>query len=567
MITGIGVSSGIAFGKVLVIDDNPLIIEKRENSNTLEEKQKLLKAIDTSKAQLLAIKEKALKEFGAKNAKIFDAHVMMIQDPELINSAVKKIEAGKLNAEYAFKRTADEYIAVFEAMNNEYMRERAADIKDVSQRVLKNLLGVQITDLAMLNEEVILVSTDLSPSDTAAMNKEKVIGFLTNIGGRTSHTAIMARTLEIPAVVGLNNITENLKSGDYVVFDGETGDVQINPSEEIINHYKMLKHAYLQEKKALEEIKGKKSITIDGRKVELAGNIGTLQDISSLINNDAESVGLFRTEFIYMNRESLPTEEEQFEIYRKALEMLNSKPVVIRTLDIGGDKKLPYLKIDEEMNPFLGYRAIRFCLREQDIFKTQLRALLRASVYGNLKIMFPMISSMEELLEAKSVYNKAKSELDNEGIAYAANIQVGMMIEIPSAAIASDILARHVDFFSIGTNDLIQYTCAVDRMNEKVQHLYQPFNPGVLRLIKMVIDNGHKQGIWVGMCGEMAGDKRMIPILLGMGLDEFSMSTSSILPARKLIQSLAYEKAQDIANQVLNLSTVNEIENFLAKNF
>ena len=565
MIIGTGASPGIALGKVLIIKNEPLRIEKKEIRCVEDAKQKLLEALEISKVEISKLRDKVSKELGEEKAAIFDAHNMILEDPELIEKIIKKIDQEKLNAEYALKQVAEEYITIFEAMDNEYMRERAADIRDVSDRILRNITGQKVTDLSMLEEDVILIAHDLTPSDTATMNKEKVLGFLTNIGGRTSHTAIMARTLDIPAVVGLKDITEKLSATDFVIFNGETGEIIINPSEEEIRHYKELKAAYEKERAALEALKGKASVTVDGRKVELAGNIGTPQDIGGLQRNDAEGVGLFRTEFIYMNRDALPSEEEQFWAYREVLEALNPKPAVIRTLDIGGDKKLPYLEIGEEMNPFLGYRAIRLCLSEQEIFKTQLRALLRASVYGNLKIMFPMISSLEELLEAKKILNSVKEQLDQEGIAYADNIEVGMMIEIPSAAIMSDIFAKQVDFFSIGTNDLIQYTCAVDRMNEKIHHLYQPFNPGVLRLIKMVIDNGHKEGIWVGMCGEMAGDKKMIPILLGMGLDEFSMSPTSILPARRLIQSLHYDVVKKLADEVLSMGTADEIETYIEK--
>ncbi|MBB6217870.1 phosphotransferase system enzyme I (PtsI) [Anaerosolibacter carboniphilus] len=565
MIMGTGASPGIALGKALIIKDEPLRIEKETMINVEAEKEKLLEALEVSKLEITKIRNKVVHEIGEEKASIFDAHKMILEDPEFIGNIISKIESEKLNAAYALKQIAEEFITIFEAMDNAYMKERAADIRDVSDRVLRNITGQKMIDLSMLEEDVILIAHDLTPSDTATMNKEKVLGFLTNVGGRTSHTAIMARTLEIPAVVGLKDITEKLVSQDFVILNGETGEIMVNPSEEEVRRYKELKLAFEKERAALDAVKGKESMTTDGRKVELAGNIGTPQDIGGLQKNDAEGVGLFRTEFIYMNKDALPSEEEQFGAYKEVLEALNPKPVVIRTLDIGGDKKLSYLKIDEEMNPFLGYRAIRLCLNEQEIFKTQLRALLRASVHGNLKIMFPMISSLEELLEAKSALNRVKEEMDQEGIIYASNIEIGMMIEIPSAAIMSDIFAKHVDFFSIGTNDLIQYTCAVDRMNEKINHLYQPFNPGVLRLIKTVINNGHKEGIWVGMCGEMAGDKKMIPILLGMGLDEFSMSPTSILPTRKLIQTLTYDAAKKLAEEVLSMGTVNEIEAYMEK--
>ncbi|SHJ62680.1 phosphoenolpyruvate--protein phosphotransferase [Paramaledivibacter caminithermalis] len=565
MIIGTGVSPGIAIGKALLIKNEEIDIQKKQIENIEIEKNRFIEAINKSKKELISIRDKALKELGKEKSAIFDAHLMILEDPEVVESTLKKIDDEKVNAEYAFKQISEQYIIVFKSMDNEYMRERASDIRDVSSRVIKNILGIKITDLSMLDEEVILVAHDLTPSETATMDKKKVLGFLTNIGGRTSHTAIMSRTLEIPAVVGLKNITEKLEDGDFVIFNGETGEVMINPNQQKIQRYKELKHIYEKEKKELEALKGQKSITKDGRIVELAGNIGTPNDIEGLLNNDAEGVGLYRTEFIYMDRPSLPTEEEQFNAYKEVLESMNPKPIVIRTLDIGGDKELSYLKFDEEMNPFLGYRAIRLCLDKKDIFKTQLRALLRASVYGNLKIMFPMISSLEELLAAKRILDEVKCDLEKDKIAYCQNIEVGMMIEVPSAALISDILAKHVDFFSIGTNDLIQYTTAVDRMNEKIHHLYNPFNPAVLRLIKMTIDNGHKEGIWVGMCGEMAGDKRMIPILLGLGLDEFSMSPISILPARKLIRKLKYEDMKDLASKVVNMSSAEEIKAYIEK--
>ena len=566
MILGTGASPGIAMGKILLLQNQELIIENKITTDTEAEKTKFLKALGASKDELSRIKDKALIELGEEKAAIFESHLMVLEDPELISSTETKIEAEKFNADYAFKAVTTEFINIFEAMDNEYMRERAADIKDVSQRVLRHLLGIASVDLSILKEEVLLVSNDLTPSETATMDKEKVLGFLTNIGGRTSHTAIMARSLEIPAVVGLGNITTIVNPGDYVIINGDSGKVIVNPTAEDIAYYNKLKEDYEKIKQSLQSFKDQESVTFDGRKVELAGNIGTPKDITGLVNNDAEGVGLYRTEFIYMDRDSLPSEEEQFNSYKGVLEALNPKPVVIRTLDAGGDKELSYLNTDKEMNPFLGYRAIRICLKEKDLFKTQLRALLRASVFGNLKIMFPMISSLEELLLAKNILDEVKVELSTCNIAYASNVEVGMMIEVPSAAIISDILAKHVDFFSIGTNDLIQYTCAVDRMNEKIHHLYSPYNPAVLRLIKMVIENGHKEGIWVGMCGEMAGDKKIIPILLGMGLDEFSMSPISILPARKLIHSLSYNAMKDLADTVLTMSTSEEIENYLENN-
>lgn len=559
MLVGTGASAGVALGKALLIENEALTIEKRQIEDLEEEKRKLVQGLEVSKGQLARVRDKALRELGEDQAQIFESHLLILDDPELIGQTEQMIENNHVNVEYAFQQVAEQFVMIFQGMDNEYMRERAADIKDVSDRVLRNLVGQEVIDLSVLTEEVILIAHDLTPSDTATMNKEKVLGFLTDIGGRTSHTAIMARTLEIPAVVGLGKITEQVKNGDFVVLNGETGELIINPTDEEIEQYRQLKAEYDQFRNELETVKGQPSITLDGRKVELAGNIGTPSDLDGLLKNDAEGVGLYRTEFLYMNRDTMPTEDEQFEAYKQVLEGINPRPVVIRTLDVGGDKNLPYLKIDPEMNPFLGYRAIRLCLKEQGIFKIQLRALMRASIYGNLKIMFPMISSLDELLAAKAILDEVKRELEEQQIKYAAEIEVGMMIEVPSAALMSDILAQHVDFFSIGTNDLIQYTTAVDRMNEKIKDLYDPFNPGVLRLIDLVIKNGHRSGIWVGMCGEMAGDQRMIPILMGVGLDEFSMSPSSILPARKLIRSLKVEEMENLAVEVLQMRTGSEI--------
>lgn len=568
MYKGTGASPGIALGKALVIEHSELVIEKKTIENIDEEIQKLESAVKVSKEELTKVKEKALAELGEHEAEIFEAHLLVLEDPELIGSAISKIRDEKVNADYALNEIKEMFVAMFESMDNEYMRERAADIKDVTNRVLRHILGIKVVDLAELDEEVVLIAHDLTPSDTATMNKNMVLGFLTDIGGRTSHTAIMARTLEIAAVVGLNDITKKVKDGDYIVFNGDTGEVIVNPYEETKAKYASLKEEFEEYRKSLELLKGQASITTDGRHVELAGNIGSPNDVEGLIKNDAEGVGLYRTEFLYMDKEdSFPTEEEQYEAYKAVLEGMNNKPIVIRTLDIGGDKELPYFEMEAEMNPFLGYRAIRLCLDRKDIFKTQLRALYRASVHGKLRIMFPMISSLEELLDAKEVIKEVLKELDAENIAYSNDVEIGMMIEIPSAAVISDVLAKHVDFFSIGTNDLIQYTCAVDRMNQKISHLYNQFNPAVLRLIKMVIDNAHKEGKWVGMCGESAGDQRMIPILLGFGLDEFSMSPISILPARKLITSLSYADMQKFADEVLAMGTAKEIKEYVDKTF
>ncbi|AXU28847.1 TPA: phosphoenolpyruvate--protein phosphotransferase [Clostridioides difficile] len=564
---GIGASPGVALGKALVVEHSELVIEKKSIDNVEAEIAKLENAVAVSKEELVKVKEKASEELGAEEAEIFEAHLLVLEDPELIGSAIDKIKTESVNAEYALNEIKEMFVSMFESMDNEYMKERAADIKDVTNRILRHILGIKVVDLSALSEEVVLIAHDLTPSDTATMNKKMVLGFLTDIGGRTSHTAIMSRTLEIAAIVGLNDITSKVKDGDFVVFNGDTGEVIVNPDEETINKYTELKAKYEDERKALQLLKGKPSVTLDGKHVELAGNIGTPNDIEGLIKNDAEGVGLYRTEFLYMDRDSFPTEEIQYEAYKAVLEGMDGKPIVIRTLDIGGDKELSYLSMEPEMNPFLGYRAIRLCLDRKDIFKTQLRALYRASVHGRLRIMFPMISSLEELLQAKEVVKEVLAELDSEGVAYAKDVEIGMMIEVPSAAVISDVLAKHVDFFSIGTNDLIQYTCAVDRMNQKISYLYNQFNPAVLRLIKNVIDNAHKEGKWAGMCGESAGDQKMIPILLGMGLDEFSMSPISILPARKLITSVKESDMKKLADDVLNMGTAEEIKSYIEKTF
>jgi len=551
MFKGINASPGISFGKVLVINHDELRIIKREITNIDEETYKFSMALEASRVELIKVRDRALIDFGEDKAKIFATYLLILEDPEFIDSIIDKIKTEKVNAEYALFEVRDMFIEILSTMD-EYMKERAADIKDVSGRIARNILGIKHIDLSCLQDEVILVAHDLTPSETAVMNKDKVLGFLTEVGGKTSHSAIMARSLSIPAIVGLEGITKQFKDGDYVILNGDTGEVILNPSEEIIQQYKALREAYTMQKKELEAYIGRETITLDGRRIELVGNIGSPKDVEALLNSDAEGVGLYRTEFLYMQGDNAPTEDQQFKAYKVVLEAVNPKPVIIRTLDIGGDKELPYMKITPESNPFLGYRAIRLCLDQKDIFKTQLRALLRASIYGNLKIMFPMISSLQELLDAKAILAEVQNELHDENINYAKDFGIGMMIEVPSAAIISDILINHVDFFSIGTNDLIQYTCAVDRMNEKISHLYDPMHPAVIRLIKLVIDNAHKHGKWVGMCGEAAADEKMIPLLLGLGLDEFSMSTGSILASRKLICSLTYTDAQKITAEFLN---------------
>ncbi|MCY6483454.1 phosphoenolpyruvate--protein phosphotransferase [Clostridium aestuarii] len=534
---GIAASKGYAIGRVVIKEDAEIIIVETKITDLESEKARLKKALEISREQLTKIKEKAEVELGAAKAAVFESHMMLLDDPEFTGAVEMNIESNMVNAEKALSDIIDMYMGIFAAMEDEYMKERAADVKDVGNRILANLAGKAGLGFEDLDKNTIVVAHDLTPSDTAQLDKSKVIGFLTNIGGRTSHSAIMARTLEIPAVVGLNDITKCVKDGDNIVLDGEEGLAIVNPDEATIAQYEEKKVAYEKEKEELKKLINVKTVTKAGKRVEVAGNIGKAKDIHQVLENGGDGVGLFRTEFLYMDRDDMPTEEEQFEAYKYVGEKSEGKPIVIRTLDIGGDKKLPYLPLPEEMNPFLGYRAIRLCLDRKDIFKIQLRALLRASAYGNIKIMFPMISSLEEFLASKEILNECMDELRGEGKAFNADLEVGMMVEIPAAAICADELAKYVDFFSIGTNDLIQYTLAADRMNEKISYLYKPNHPAVLRLIKMTIDAAHKEGKWCGMCGEVAGDESMIPTLVEYGLDEFSMSATSILKAKQVIMN------------------------------
>ena len=532
---GIAASKGYAIGKVFLQVNEEIVITDEKISDIEGEKAKLQKALDDSRAQLEKIKEKALTEMGEEKAQVFEAHITLLDDPEFTGAMQMEIESNSTNSMKAVQSVTDMFVSIFDAMEDAYMRERAADIKDVSKRIISNLAGNGGDAFAITEENTIVVAHDLTPSDTAQLDRSKVVGFITDIGGRTSHAAIMARTLEIPAVLGLGDITTSVKTGDKVIVDGITGDVIINPSEEVIAEYTEKKEKFQAEQEELKKLIDVKTTTKSGRRIEVCGNIGKPEDVLGVIANGGDGVGLFRTEFLYMDRESAPTEEEQFESYKFVLEKMEGKQVVIRTLDIGGDKTLPYLPLPQEMNPFLGYRAIRLCLDKKEIFKVQLRALLRASVFGKLCVMFPMISGIQEFRQAKEVVEECKAELRTEGKEYSDNIQWGIMVEIPAAAVMADELAKEVDFFSIGTNDLIQYTLAADRMSEKVSYLYNPMHPAVLRLIKMTIDGAHSQGKWVGMCGEMAGDETAIPTLVEYGLDEFSMSATSILPAKKIM--------------------------------
>lgn len=569
MVKGIAASSGIAIGKVFKLESPVISVTNALKGSVEEEKARFTSALEKTVSDINLVKERASANLSEDELAIFDAHLMMAQDPEYASQIVDMIGEGN-SADYSCKTVSDNMIAMFESMDNDYFKERAADIKDVSYRLLCNILGLQIPDLTAINEEVIIVAHDLTPSDTASLNKTYTLGFCTAVGGRTSHSAIMARSLEIPAVVGTGNILESCNNGDMMILDAIDGLAIINPDEEELVAYKAKREAFLAEKEALKVLVHQKSVTVDGHEVELAGNIGGPNDIEGVLNNGGEGVGLFRTEFLYMNSTvDFPTEEEQFEAYKAVLEGMKGKKVVVRTLDIGGDKKLDYFSFPEEMNPFLGYRAIRFCLDRTDVFRTQLRALIRASVYGRLCIMFPMIATIQEFLDAKAIFEEEKAKLVSEGVAVAEKIEVGMMVEIPASAVLADQFAKHADFFSIGTNDLIQYSMAADRMSEKVSYLYQPLNPSILRLVKMTIEGAHKNGKWVGMCGEMAGDAMAVPLLLGLGLDEFSMSATSILRARKIINGLSYEEMKELSAKAVGCETeaqVSElVKNALAK--
>lgn len=532
---GIAASKGYSIGKVLIKEDIDLEIEEKKIDDIELEKDRLNKALKNSKEQLIKIKEKTKRELGVDKAAVFESHIMLLNDPEFAGTVKYGIETKKVNAEKALYDVMKMYEDIFESMEDEYMKERGADIKDVGKRILANLLGEISMSYGDMEENTVIVAHDLTPSDTANLDKSKVIAFLTDIGGRTSHSAIMARTLEIPAVVGINDITKCVKNGDIVIVDGVEGIVIVNPDKNTIKEYQANRQKYLEENEKLKRFVKVETITKEGKRVEVSGNIGRPEDIKQVIKNGGDGVGLFRTEFLYMNRDDAPGENEQFEAYKYVTQKMNGGPVVIRTLDIGGDKKLPYLNLPEEINPFLGYRAIRLCLDEKELFKIQLRAMLRASAFGNLKIMFPMISSLDEFLKAREILKECMMELQKEGEAYNENLEVGIMVEVPSAAICADELAKCVDFFSIGTNDLIQYVFAADRMNERVAYLYNPMHPAVLKLIKMTIDAAHREGKWCGMCGEMAADEKAVPTLVKYGLDEFSMSASSILKAKQLI--------------------------------
>ena len=560
LIKGIAASDGVAIAKAYLLVEPDLTFDKNEKVTDVEgEVAKFNNAIEASKVELTKIRNNAEVQLGADKAAIFDAHLLVLDDPELIQPIQDKIKNENANAASALTDVTTQFVTIFESMDNEYMKERAADIRDVSKRVLSHILGVELPNPSMIDESVVIVGNDLTPSDTAQLNKEFVQGFATNIGGRTSHSAIMSRSLEIPAIVGTKSITQEVKQGDMIIVDGLNGDVIVNPTEDELIAYQDKRERYFADKKELQKLRDADTVTVDGVHAELAANIGTPNDLPGVIENGAQGIGVYRTEFLYMGRDQMPTEEEQFEAYKEVLEAMDGKRVVVRTLDIGGDKELSYLNLPEEMNPFLGYRAIRLCLAQQDIFRPQLRALLRASVYGKLNIMFPMVATINEFREAKAILLEEKENLKNEGHDISDDIELGIMVEIPATAALADVFAKEVDFFSIGTNDLIQYTLAADRMSERVSYLYQPYNPSILRLVKQVIEASHKEGKWTGMCGEMAGDETAIPLLLGLGLDEFSMSATSILKARRQINGLSKNEMTELANRAVDCATQEEV--------
>ena len=563
MLKGIAASDGVAVAKAYLLVQPDLTFSKTTVEDTAAEASRLDDALAKSTEELQQIREKAAQSLGEADAQVFDAHLMVLSDPEMVGQIKQNINDNSVNAESALKEVTDMYISMFEAMeDNAYMQERAADIRDVAKRILAHLLGVTLPNPSMINEEVVVVAHDLTPSDTAQLDRNFVKAFVTDIGGRTSHSAIMARSLEIPAIVGTKEITAKVKEGDMLAVNGIEGDVIVDPTAEQKAEFEKIGAEYAAQKAEWEKLKNAETVTADGKHFELAANIGTPKDLVGVHNNGGEAVGLYRTEFLYMDSPDFPTEDDQYEAYKAVLEGMEGKPVVVRTMDIGGDKELPYLQLPHEMNPFLGYRALRISLSEQgdEMFRTQMRALLRASVHGNLRIMFPMVATLKEFRAAKAIFEDEKQKLLNEGVEVSDTIQVGIMIEIPAAAVLADKFAKEVDFFSVGTNDLIQYTMAADRMNERVSYLYQPYNPSILRLIKNVIDAAHAEGKWAGMCGEMAGDQTAVPLLVGMGLDEFSMSATSILKTRSLMKRLDTTKMAELADRALKeCDTMEEV--------
>ena len=565
MITGIPASPGIVFGKALVLKEEKIVLDTQKISEDQVEAEvaRFYAGREAAVEQLNSIHQRALKSLGEEKAAIFEGHLMILEDEELEEEILDYLRSNKVNASVAASKIIDQQVEMLSEIDDEYLKERAGDIRDIGNRLIKNILGMHIVDLGDITEESILVAYDLTPSETAQLNLEKVLGFITDIGGRTSHTSIMARSLELPAIVGTNNVTARVNTGDYLILDAVNNRVYVNPTQAEIDELKTLEAKLAEEKAELAKLKDLPAVTLDGHKVDVVANIGTIRDCEGAHRNGAEGVGLYRTEFLFMDRDQLPSEEEQFIAYKEVVEAMEGRLVVLRTMDIGGDKELPYLNLPKEMNPFLGWRAVRIALDRREILHAQLRAVLRASAFGKLAVMFPMIISVEEIRELKSVLETLKAELRAEGKAFDENIQVGVMVETPSAAVNAKFLAKEVDFFSIGTNDLTQYTLAVDRGNELISHLYNPMSPSVLGLIKQVIDASHAEGKWTGMCGELAGDERATLLLLGMGLDEFSMSAISVPRIKKLIRHVNYQEVKALADEALQKPTATEIEQLI----
>jgi phosphoenolpyruvate-protein phosphotransferase (PTS system enzyme I) len=564
---GIPASNGIAIAKAFKMEDTVFNIFKKKAKSIEVEKKRFATAILKAQQDITKIRQIVAKKIDEEHAQVFDAHLQMLEDPEIIDQTLNELNNQGFVVEYHFQAVTKNVADMFLAMDDSYMRERAVDVKDVARRVLSHLTDTPLADPSLIDEQVVIIAKDLTPSDTATLDKKFVLGFATEIGGRTSHSAIMARSLEVPAIVGTKELLVSVKHGDKIIIDGTKGELIINPDLEQIKFYNDLIKSYKQTSLKLKSLVNVTTTTKCGHHIELAANIGSDDDLQQVLDNGAEGIGLYRTEFLYMKNTRLPTEEEQYNAYKKVLDKLKDKKVIIRTLDIGGDKDLPYLKIQKEDNPFLGHRALRYCLDNQELFKVQLRALLRANKHGNLHIMFPMVATLEEVISAKKIIKEVQNELKKTSVIK--NYKLGIMIEIPSAALIAEILIKEVDFFSIGTNDLIQYTMAADRINQKVAYLYQPFNPAVLKLIKHVIDSSHAAGKWTGMCGEMAGDLTASVILLGLGLDEFSMSASSILPMRSLIAKIDLNEAKALTSKLMKLSTnqqiKQELENYISK--
>ncbi|MEN9583549.1 MAG: phosphoenolpyruvate-protein phosphotransferase [Pseudomonadota bacterium] len=562
MISGILASPGIAFGKALLLKEDEIVINQGKiSADQIDaEINRFLEARTKSAVQLEAIKTMAGRTFGEEKEAIFEGHIMLLEDEELEGDIRSFIKDNKATADKAVYEVIEQYAKMMADLDDPYLRERATDFRDIGTRLVKNVLGIAVVNLSTIDEEVILVAKDLTPSETAQINLKYVLGFVTDIGGRTSHTSIMARSLELPAIVGTNDITERVKNGDMLVLDAINNQIIINPTAEQLTEAKQFQAQFQAEKDELAKLKDLPAITLDGHQVEVCANIGTVKDTEGAIRNGAEGVGLYRTEFLFMDRDALPTEDEQFKAYKEVAAAMPDQPIIVRTMDIGGDKELPYMNFPKEMNPFLGWRAVRIFFDREDIMHAQLRAILRASAFGKLRIMFPMIISVEEFRSLKATVETLKAELRTEGKAFDESIEVGIMIETPAAAVMAHHLAKEVDFFSIGTNDLTQYTLAVDRGNEMISAMYNPLSPSVLTLIKMVIDASHDNGKWTGMCGELAGDERATLLLLGMGLDEFSMSSISVPRIKKLIRNTNFEDVKAMADQALSYATAAEIE-------